>query len=275
MAGVSGPAFYEASVQVIEGGIVGDVVDLRDREDVVRQRSFAALETRTTEVYRSPEGYQVIDAIVDGTLPTGEAYVVYHRSYRGRARLVRLVAAMPVAAASNAVQARRARSFFGSLELDEDDAASPAGDGTPGPWRWYQPLEAGFAARFPGTPRYVSTTFRHEEQERRVHRYEIEGPELRLWVRAYDFGERMGASVVELARQAPREEGFTVVEDRAWTRQGYGGRAMVFRKGDVRRLLRLLVTPTHVFEIFAEGPDEDAEFDELAFGFANSFRTLR
>lgn len=274
MAGVMGPGFYEASVQVIEGGIVGRIVDLREDETVVRQRNFASLETRRTEVYRSPEGYQVIDAIVDGVLASGEPYVVYHRSYRGRARIVRLVAAMPAGAATNPRQVRRARGFFDSLELDDDDASSPAGDGTPGPWRWYAPLEAGFAARFPGTPRYASTTFEHDERERRVHRYEIEGPEHRLWVRAYDFGERMGQDMVDLAQSAPVAEGFTMVEDRAWTRQGYGGRAMVFRKGDVRRILRLLVTPTHVYEIFVEGPAEVPAFDEVAFGFANSFRAL-
>ncbi|MEM1417297.1 MAG: hypothetical protein AAGH15_20535 [Myxococcota bacterium] len=275
---VSGQMFFEFAVRTVDGGLAGGVEDLREpNQNISENRSFNDLRVREERSYRHESGYRVLETIFDSKTDGGLAFTAYIRVYVGRTRVIRTTVALPTA--QETIYSTQARYFFDSVRLDPADSASPAGNGAIDldGWSWAYPPEGSFAAYYPGQPRYTSSTFMHDDDERTIHRYVVggNGAEPSFVVRAIDYGERPPEEALETARGFWIREGWTLSGERPVERRGFGGVELVLRKDGRTTRVRYYATNAGLYEIYVERPDTTTDaVDQAERRFFASFRML-
>ncbi len=276
---VSGPMYFEYAVRTVEGGVAGEVEDLREpaAQRLSARRSFNDVRVREERSYRDDTGYRVLERVFDSQTDNGLAFTAYIRVYVGRARVIRTMVALPTA--NERAYVAQTSYFFDSVRLDPADAASPAGDGRydPNAWSWAYPPEGGFAAYYPGLPRYESSTFMHEDEERTIHRYVVSGAggSPVFAVRAIHYGERPPDEAFNSARGSWTSSGWEILDERPSQRTGYGGLELALEKEGRRARVRYYVTNVGIYEVYVERADAPgADLDRAERRFFASFRML-
>ncbi|MEO0321910.1 MAG: hypothetical protein AAF447_03065 [Myxococcota bacterium] len=275
---MSGSMFFEYSVRTVEGGVAGEVEDLREpSQRLSNSRSLNDIRVREERNYRDDTGYRVLERVFDGQNDGGLAFTAFIRVYVGRARIIRALVVVPTVKES-AFTAQTSY-FFDSVRLDPADAASPAGDGRfdAERWSWAYPPEGSFAAYYPGLPGYESSTFMHEDEERTIHRYFVSGAGRSpiFAVRAIAYGERPPDDAFSSARGSWTSSGWEIVDERPAQRTGYGGLELVLRKEGRRARVRYYVTNAGIYEVYVDRADSLSDsLDRAERRFFASFRML-